>query len=150
MNRRNFTKLIGLSAFAAGLGGVPALARKPAPQFSITMGDFFWQDSLRLTGAERNQSILDTLTKHSIKAALFVIGRNAEEDEGKQYLSAWDRAGHMIANHTYSHRNLNAKDADLKEYQNDILKAEALLKNFSRYAKFLRFPMLKEGDTVAK
>ena len=150
MNRRNFTKLIGLSAFAAGLGGVPALARKPAPQFSITMDDFFWQDSLRLTGAERNQSILDTLSKHSIKAALFVIGRNAEEDEGKQYLSAWDRAGHMIANHTYSHRNLNAKDADLKEYQNDILKAEALLNDFPRFRKYLRFPMLKEGDTVAK
>jgi peptidoglycan/xylan/chitin deacetylase (PgdA/CDA1 family) len=150
MNRRNFTKLIGLSAFGAGLGGVPALARKPAPQFSITMDDFFWQDSLRLTGAERNQSILDTLSKHSIKAALFVIGRNAEEAEGKQYLSAWDRAGHMIANHTYSHRNLNAKDADLKEYQDDILKAEALLKDFPRFRKYLRFPMLKEGDTVAK
>ena len=83
MNRRNFTKVLGLSAFAAGLGRVPALARKPAPQFSITMDDFFWQDSLRLTGAERNQSILDTLRKHSIKAALFVIGRNAEEAEGK-------------------------------------------------------------------
>jgi peptidoglycan/xylan/chitin deacetylase (PgdA/CDA1 family) len=150
MNRRNFTKVLGLSAFGAGLGGVPALARKPAPQFSITMDDFFWQDSLRLTGAERNQSILDTLRKHSIKAALFVIGRNAEEAEGKQYLSAWDRAGHMIANHTYSHRNLNAKDADLKEYQDDILKAEALLKDFPRFRKYLRFPMLKEGDTVAK
>ena len=150
MNRRTFVKVAGLSAFAAGLGGVPVLARKPVPQFSITMDDFFWQNSLKLSGAQRNQSILDALNKHSIEAALFVIGRNVEEDEGKQYLSAWDRAGHLIANHTYSHRNLNAADADVKAYQDDILRAEALLKDFPRYAKYLRFPMLREGDTVAK
>jgi len=150
MNRRQFTKLVGVSALAAGFGGVPALARKPAPQFAITMDDFFWQDSLKLTGAQRNEAILGTLHKHSIKAALFVIGRNAEDDEGKQLLSAWDRAGHVIANHTYSHRNFNAPDADVKAYQDDILRAEVLLKDFSRFRKYLRFPMLKEGDTVAK
>lgn len=150
MNRRQFTKLVGVSALTAGFGGVPALARKPAPQFAITMDDFFWQDSLKLTGAQRNEAILGTLHKHSIKAALFVIGRNAEDDEGKQLLSAWDRAGHVIANHTYSHRNFNAPDADVKAYQDDILRAEVLLKDFSRFRKYLRFPMLKEGDTVAK
>jgi peptidoglycan/xylan/chitin deacetylase (PgdA/CDA1 family) len=150
MNRRNFVKVAGFSAFAAGFGGVSVVARKPAPQFSITMDDFFWQDSLKLTSDERNQSILETLRKHSLKAALFVIGRNVEEDQGKQYLSAWDRAGHLIANHTYSHRNFNAKDADVKAYQDDILRAEALLKDFPRFRKYLRFPMLKEGDTVAK
>ena len=104
MNRRDFTRLIGLSSLAVGFGSVPALARKPAPQFSITMDDFFWQDTTKLTGAERNQSILDSLQKHSIKAGLFVIGRNIEEDEGKKLLTAWDRAGHLIANHTYLHR----------------------------------------------
>lgn len=150
MNRRNFVKVAGLGALAAGFGGVPVLARKPAPQFSITMDDFHWQNSLKLSGAQRNEAILDTLTKHSIKAALFVIGRNIEEDEGKRLLSAWDRAGHMLANHTYSHRNLNAPDTDVKAYQDDILRAEDLLKDFPRYARYLRFPMLKEGDTVAK
>lgn len=150
MKRRDFSKLVGFSLLAGDLNSVPALARKPAPQFSITMDDFFWQDSLKLTGAERSQSILDTLRKHSIKAVLFVIGRNVEDEQGKQLLSAWDRAGHIIANHTYSHRNLNARDADVKAYQDDILKAEALLKDFPRFRKFLRFPMLKEGDTAAK
>lgn len=150
MHRRSFVKIVGLSALATGLGGVPVLARKPAPQFSITMDDFFWQNALKLSGAQRNKAILETLSKHSIKAALFVIGKNIEEDEGKQLLSAWDRAGHLIANHTYSHRNLNARDADVKAYQDDILRAEALLKDFPRFRKLLRFPMLKEGDTVAK
>lgn len=150
MNRRNFVKIVSVSALATGCGGFSAFARKPAPQFSITMDDFFWQDSLKLTSAERNQAILETLRKHSIKAALFVIGRNVEQDEGKQFLSAWGRGGHMIANHTYSHRNLNAPDVDVKAYQDDILRAEALLKDFPRYTRYLRFPMLKEGDTLAK
>jgi len=150
MNRRNFVKVVGLSGLAVGLGGMPVLARKAAPQFSITMDDFHWQNSLKLSGTERNQAILDTLSKHSIKAAAFVIGRNIEEDEGKQLISAWDRAGHLIANHTYSHRNFNAPDADVKAYQDDILRAEVLLKDFPRFHKYLRFPMLKEGDTVTK
>ncbi|HEY0728948.1 MAG TPA: polysaccharide deacetylase family protein [Pyrinomonadaceae bacterium] len=150
MDRRSFVKVVGLSALAAGFGGVPALARKPAPQFSITMDDFFWQNALKLSGAQRNQAILEALSKHRTKAALFVIGKNIEEDEGKHLLTAWDRAGHLIANHTYSHRNLNAADADVKAYQDDILRAEVLLKDFPRFRKYLRFPFLKEGDTVAK
>lgn len=150
MIRRDFTKLMGLSGLALGFSGVPAVARKPAPQFSITMDDFFWQNAVMLTGAERNQSILETLRKHQIKAALFVIGRNIEDEEGKKLLTAWDQAGHLIANHTYSHRNLNAPDADVKAYQDDILQAEALLKQFPRFRKFFRFPFLKEGDTAAK
>ena len=150
MNRRNFTKLIGLSGLAVGFSSVPAVARKPAPQFSITMDDFFWQNEVKLTGAERNSAILDVLKKHSIKAALFVIGRNIEDDKGKKLLTAWDQAGHLIANHTYSHRNLNAPETDVKAYQDDILRAETLLKEFPRFRKYLRFPFLKEGDTAAK
>jgi peptidoglycan/xylan/chitin deacetylase (PgdA/CDA1 family) len=154
MNRRDFTKLIGLTGLATGFSSIPAVvangARKPAPQFSITMDDFHWQNAVKLTAAERNRSILDTLRAHSIKAMLFVIGSNVEEAEGKQLLTAWDQAGHAIANHTYSHRNLNAPTMDVTWYQDDILRAEALLKDFPRFRKYFRFPMLKEGDTAAK
>ena len=154
MNRRDFTKLIALTGLTASFNTVPGIVRagahKPAPQFSITMDDFFWQNRVRLTGSERNQSILDTLRAHSLKAMLFVIGGNIEDNEGKQLLSAWDQAGHTIGNHTYSHRNLNAAATDVKWYQDDIVRAEALLKDYARFRKYFRFPMLKEGDTAAK
>ena len=150
MNRRDFTKCLSLSVAAIGLGDMPGIVRKPAPQFSITMDDFNWQNPVKLSAAERNQSIVDTLHSHSIKAALFVVGRNIEADEGKQLLSAWDKAGHMIGNHTYSHRNYNASSTVVADYQQDILRAEALLKNFPRFRKYFRFPALKEGDTAAK
>ena len=150
MNRRTFTKSLGLSIAALGFGSVPALAQKPATQFSITMDDFHWLQAVKLPPAARNHAILEALAAHKHKAALFVVGRNIESDVGKELLDWWDRAGHMIANHTYSHRNYNSPQANVEEYQQDILRAEALLKEFTRFKKYLRFPMLKEGDTVAK
>src|SRR2546423_1625281 len=146
MNRRDFTRIAGLGALAAGFSSVPALAQKPAPQFSITMDDFHWQNAVKLTGAERNEAILETLRAHSTKAALFVIGRNIDEEQGKRLLSAWDQAGHLIGNHTYSHQSFNAPDTNVQAYEDDILRAEALLKDFSRFRKYFRFPALKEGD----
>lgn len=150
LNRRDFTKLLGFTALTFGVDSAPIFAAKPAPQFSITMDDFFWQNAVKLTGAERNRAILDTFQKHSIKAALFVIGRNIEEDQGKQLLSVWDKAGHMIGNHTYSHRSLSAPDTDVKAYEADILRAESLLKDFPHFRKYFRFPALREGETAAK
>ena len=150
MNRRTFTKTLGLSVAALGLGGVPALASKQLTPFSITMDDFYWTNAVKLTATERNEAILGTLRAHSNKGALFVIGRNIDSAEGKELLAQWDKAGHMIGNHTYSHRNYNAPEADVAAYQEDILRAEALLKDFPQFKKYFRFPMLKEGDTVAK
>jgi len=150
MKRREFAKSLAFSVAAVGLSGVPAIARKAAPQFSITMDDFHWHNAVKLTPTERNQAILDTLNANSIKAALFVIGRNIDSDEGKQLLLPWDKAGHMIGNHTYSHRNYNASGTVIEEYQQDILRAESLLKDFPRFRKYFRFPLLKEGDTAAK
>ncbi|HEU5459617.1 MAG TPA: polysaccharide deacetylase family protein, partial [Pyrinomonadaceae bacterium] len=150
MNRREFTKAFALTAGAIALRGMPAIAATRTAQFSITMDDFFWQNAVKLTAAERNTSILDTLSAHSHKAALFVIGRNIETEEGQRLLTPWDKAGHMIGNHSYSHRNFNAPEANVEEYQQDILRAEALLKEFPRFRKYFRFPMLKEGDTAAK
>ncbi len=150
MNRRTFTKALGLSIAALGLGGVPAIARKPAPQFSITMDDFHWPTPSNSPPPNVTRRFSTHFAAHSHKAALFVIGRNIDSDEGKQLLSPWDKAGHMIGNHTYSHRNFNAPTTNVAAYQQDILRAEALLKEFPRFRKYFRFPMLKEGDTVAK
>jgi peptidoglycan/xylan/chitin deacetylase (PgdA/CDA1 family) len=150
MNRRDFTKALGLSVAALNFAGVPAIASRPGTQFSITMDDFYWQGAVHLSASARNDAILDTLNRYKHKAALFVVGRNLEDDEGKELLKRWDKAGHMIGNHTYSHRNFNARETDVSEYQQDILRAEKLLTEFKRFKKYFRFPMLKEGNTLAK
>lgn len=151
MNRREFTRVVAAATLSVALNrGRTTAATSEFPQISITMDDFTWQNDLRMTGAERNQSILGTLNANSVKTALFVIGRNVEADEGKQLLRAWDRAGHLIGNHSYSHINYNAATTSTEFYEQDILRSEALLKDFPHFQKFFRFPMLKEGDTAAK
>jgi len=151
MNRRQFTKALGISAAAIGLGSVRSFSQAKQPQLAITMDDFNWRDNtVRLTAAERNRAILGTLSAHSLKTALFVIGRNVDSANGKNLLGKWNDGGHIIGNHTYSHRSYAAASMTAAVYEQDILRAEALLKDFTRFRKYFRFPMLKEGETAMK
>jgi peptidoglycan/xylan/chitin deacetylase (PgdA/CDA1 family) len=150
MNRRKFVQLTALGVASVYFREVNALTIKQRPQISITMDDFNWQNPVRLSGADRNRALLSTLDAHKIKAALFVVGRNIEDEQGKRLLSAWDNGGHLIGNHTYSHRNFASPTTTLADYAEDILRAESLLKEFPRFRKYFRFPMLKEGESEAK
>jgi peptidoglycan/xylan/chitin deacetylase (PgdA/CDA1 family) len=154
MKRREFTASLGMSAIALGLGGIRLSGALPAsdngPQIAITMDDFLWNKSVRLTPDERNRAILGALQSHGLKAALFVAGRNADSEKGKSLLREWDRAGHLIGNHSYSHMELNDGEVTTKRFTADILKCEAILKGFPRFQKRFRFPYLKEGETAIK
>ncbi len=134
---------------ASSLGGRSLGGSAFTPQFSITMDDFNWRNAVHLTAEQRNQAILDTLAANKAKAALFVMGRNADDQEGMTLLRKWDDAGHLIGNHTYSHRSLDS-NITAAEYERDILRAELILIGLSRFRKLFRYPMLKEGDTAAK
>lgn len=134
-----------------GLRTVRGSEQNPPRQVSITVDDFFWRaNSVRLTAEQRNRAILGTLNDHSLKAALFVVGSNIESAAGKNLLGKWNEAGHMIGNHTYSHRNYATPSMTAAAYEQDILRAESLLKDFPRFKKYFRFPALKEGETAAK
>jgi len=149
MNRRQFTKTLSVTAIALGLGARRLPAAETRLQFAITMDDFAWHNAVHLTAEDRNRAILDALKTNGAKAALFVIGGNAEEERGKAMLREWDNSGHIIGNHTYSHRPLSSR-ITIAEYEQDILRAEAILKDFKQFRRMFRYPLLKEGDTAAK
>src|ERR1044071_7574709 len=148
MNRRTFSKLVTMSAMSLEIP--KSNAREKPREIAITMDDFNWQNAVYQSAWDRNKSILKVIDAHSIKAGLFVVGRNLERDEGKQLLTEWDKAGHLIGNHTYSHQNLHSPEITVEAYTNDILRAEKVLSEFKRFQKYFRFPALREGDTVAK
>jgi len=148
MNRRTFSKLVAMSGFSLALP--KSRAQTKSREIAITMDDFNWQNAVYQSAWDRNKSILKVLDAHSTKAALFVVGRNLEREEGKQLLTEWDKSGHLIGNHTYSHQNLHSPEITVEEYTNDILRAEKVLSEFKRFQKYFRFPALREGDTVAK
>ncbi len=53
--------------------------------------------------------ILNTLKTNNLQAVLYVCGERLDNPEGKKILESWDKAGHIIANHTYPHLNYNNK-----------------------------------------
>ena len=150
MNRREFGQALGLTTIGIGVLGRATVVAKSRPQVALTMDDFAWQNPVRLSSAERNRAILSTLNAHKIKAALFVTARNIDNEEGKQLLWEWDKAGHLIGNHTYSHRDFSNPSTTLAEYEDDILRADSLLKVFPRFKRYFRFPMLREGESAVK
>jgi len=152
MNRREFTRLGVAGGLALYFGSSKSKANHSSRRsVAITMDDFNWAgNSIRLTGAERNKAILAALRSHSVKAALFVRGANVESDEGLGLLQAWNDAGHLIGNHSYSHWYYNSGKVTADSFQEDILRCERVLKSFSGYQKIFRFPYLKEGDTREK
>src|SRR5215813_624188 len=149
MKRREFTIAAGSSALALTLGNLSSSAKTTKPQVAVTMDDF---DVSKLTKPEtekRTEAILSALRSHKdLKAAGFICGKRIDNDNGPLVLNMWDRAGHLICNHTYSHWYYHRRS--VAEFSDDILRAEALIKNYSHFTKRFRFPMLKEGDTAER
>jgi peptidoglycan/xylan/chitin deacetylase (PgdA/CDA1 family) len=147
MNRRELTKLLGTSLLGSALTPRDALAAAP-PQVAITMDDLSLFGADGPTAEKRNQAILSVFRAHSIKAAIFACGANVDSPLGQRLLKQWNDEGHVIANHTYSHRNY-AKN-DFAEYTADILRCEAVIKHHRQFRRLFRFPYLKEGDTAGQ
>jgi peptidoglycan/xylan/chitin deacetylase (PgdA/CDA1 family) len=145
MNRREITKLFGTGLLTLGVTPRLALAAAP-PQVAITMDDFNLFGADEPTAEKRNQAILAAFRAHSIKAAIFVAGHCIDSPLGLRLLKQWNDDGHIIANHTYSHRNY--ADSDFAVYSADILRCETIIKAYGQFRRLFRFPFFKEGNTA--
>jgi peptidoglycan/xylan/chitin deacetylase (PgdA/CDA1 family) len=101
--------------------------------------------------------MLAALAANNLKSVLFVCGKRVDSDTGRQLITAWDRAGHLIGNHSYSHLDFNdsadadgAKQVTLADFEADALKNEPLIRDYHHFSRLFRFPFCKEGDTVEK
>jgi len=142
-----------MGAIALGLKGTisSGAAKNDRPEIAITMDDFAWNKVVKLSPMERNRAILGALKSHgNLKAALFVAGKNVDNETGQTLLREWDKAGHMIGNHSYSHKYLNSSKTTAELFTEDIVKGEEVIKRFPHFQKSFRFPYLKEGETAAK
>lgn len=105
----------------------------------------------RMTPAERNKAMLDALSKHGVKAALFVTsGFGADRPEGLALARAWGEAGHAIGNHTVTHPDLHLEKTTLKAYQDEILACDQVIAPLPGYRKWFRYTFLREGNTPEK
>lgn len=123
---------------------------KAKPKVSFSFDDGATQDFPNYKNSNWNQLLLDKLKEENIKSVLFVKGKNLDSKEGELIIESWNNAGHLIANHTYSHPYFNSEKITLAQFQQEVLKNDSLINNYSNYTKLFRFPYLKEGNTIEK
>jgi hypothetical protein len=125
------------------LCAAPLLAQA-RPRVAITMDDVRWQIIPEDGRPEAEERLLEHLGK--TRAFLFAIGQSVDNPEGSGILKRWSAAGHLIGNHTYSHRPLFGRITP-EEFEADILRNEDVLRGYSGFRKWFRFPALNEGQT---
>lgn len=156
MDRRNFLKTVGINGLIAGTSLIITAQTKQKstqPQVAITLDDPDLDATPIQTPSERDRRILKALRKNSnLKAALFVSGRKIDSPDGAKLLASWNAAGHLIGNHSYSHSYYPSSKITFEQYRDDIVRVENILKNYPNFEKsrFMRFPYLKEGNTLEK
>lgn len=119
-----------------------------AKEIAITFDDSPRAASGYFDGPTRAQKLLETLKKHDIKQVAFFSVSQKLGAEGIQRLKTYSDAGHIIANHTHSHPDINK--LSLEDYSKDFLLADSHLKQFKTFYQWFRFPYLREGDTLDK
>jgi peptidoglycan-N-acetylglucosamine deacetylase len=117
-----------------------------ANEIAFTFDDAPRGDKPMFTGVERTRRIIETLKKNNIQTVFFVNSHNFTNANGRERIQAYADAGHLIANHTHSHPRL--KNNNTSNYINDIDKADELIKSFSTYTKWFRYPFLHEGESI--
>jgi peptidoglycan/xylan/chitin deacetylase (PgdA/CDA1 family) len=111
----------------------------------------FLRPAQRLPGPAQHRAMMEALKARKVQAILFVNGVNGgDTTEGKAILRAWGEAGHLLANHSYSHWDLNAEEVSLEAYTADVLRGEALISGLKGFTRLYRYPFLRAGSTVAK
>ncbi len=116
-------------------------------QVAITIDDVAWTVIPAPFRLEASQRLLSALGQHgNLHAALFVAGGNVDSAEGRAILRRWSDRGHMIANHTWSHRVYN-NSIEPVDFASDMLRCDRLVRSFAGFRPYFRFPALKEGET---
>ncbi len=124
-----------------------ALAEK---RVALTYDDAPRSDGLVFAGAERAAELISAL--ESVDAgpvAFFVTTRGfAQNEDGRERIARYAAAGHLIANHTHTHRW--AHKTDVAEYLADVDQAIVELEGFDNFRPWFRFPYLDEGRSPEK
>lgn len=131
--------LCALLALAA-----PAAAQK---RIALSFDDVPRGRGAFFTPDERSRRLIAQLKKARVKQAVFFLnpGKLGDPDGagGEARINAYVRAGHVLANHSYSHPQLT--DMDAEAYLADIDQASAWLKGRKGTRPWFRFPYLNEG-----
>src|SRR6266403_5903859 len=126
-----------------------SLTNSARPQLALTLDDPTLSLGSVLKWQEANSRILKAIFEKNVRAALFVCGMRVDEADGAKLLSSWDQAGHLICNHSYSHK-FYGEQTSYADFAVDFLKNEKVIAPYHNRKALFRYPYLKEGDTAEK
>jgi peptidoglycan-N-acetylglucosamine deacetylase len=96
--------------------------------------------------------VLTVLKQRKVPQVYGFVNANKLEGnaDGAQALKLWVAAGERVGNHTYSHMDLHKNTAE--DFVRDVQQNEPVLEllDSTKAWQWLRYPYLREGDTVAK
>lgn len=125
--------------------GAPAVAADK--RIALTFDDAPRQRGAFFTPDERAQRLIAGLRKAKVRQAAFFVnpGNFGSGDGigGERRMAAYVRAGHVLANHSWSHPALT--DVTAGDYVANIDRAEEWLKRQPGHRPWFRFPYLNEG-----
>ncbi len=123
-------------------------AEEPQKQIAITFDDAPLPDGPLFSGAERARRLIAGLKAADVEqAAIFVTTGNMKRPEDEARIRAYAAAGHVLANHSHSHRWL--REVGPAAYLADIDTARAHLARFPNVRPWFRYPYLNESPNVA-
>src|SRR5882724_8160095 len=126
-----------------------SLNNSARPQLALTLDDPTLSLGSVLKWQEANSRILKAISEKDVRAALFVCGIRVDDADGAKLLTSWDQAGHLICNHSYSHK-LYGEQTSYADFAVDFLKNEKVIAPYHNRTALFRYPFLKEGDSVDK
>ncbi len=124
--------------------------KKQKPKVCFSFDDGSTSDKPGYAWNEWNNLLLEKLHENNLQAVFFAACGGLDNEKGKQVLSSWSQHGHLIANHSYSHKSYDNAATTYEFFVADFLRNDSLINTYPGYTKLFRFPYLKEGDTEKK
>jgi peptidoglycan-N-acetylglucosamine deacetylase len=115
-------------------------------QIAITLDDAPRDSTKHFDGETRTTKLLATMKAAKLEQIVFFCNSIRMDADGAARIKAYADAGHLIANHSHSHVDLDRVGVDA--FLADVTKADEALRGFKNFRPWFRFPYLHEGKTV--
>ncbi len=116
-----------------------------AKEIALTFDDAPMESGRLYSGTVRTQRILKILSDSNVEQVAFFATTRGMNTEGKKRIESYGTAGHLIANHTHEHLDLD--QVSWRRFVKDIRKADSLLRGLPGFVPWFRFPRLHQGKT---
>lgn len=114
-------------------------------QIALSFDDAPRKGGHHYSGVERTEILLSKLKEKDVTAVFFCVAKDLDELEMRR-LKMYGDAGHIMANHTYSHERIDRMGVE--GYIDGIRKADVILSGLPNYRYWFRYPFLDEGKDV--